>query len=220
MKLNNYSNVDPHTPPGILKFPKILDVDEKNSTIIHTAQESLEELISQDPNQINQEISYNYNITDFFSKTSDEIYETICEKHDKPKLTYPRQKTFNPLESKLEDFQTTPQTKTPTYLSIRNLKSTPKHISHDNSRSGARVIYVTPDALPSGNDWRALGAYDPATHMIYIANNLNPQLEEFVYAHEEAHSLGIESEIIADIYAASKTGFLLERDYSQLQRAA
>ena len=82
-----------------------------------------------------------------------------------------------------------------------------------NSKSKAQVIYVSPDELPSGVGWKVLGQYDPRTHTIYIANNLSPDIEDFVYYHEEAHSLGIKSERLADDYAASKVGFSLGRSY-------
>lgn len=71
----------------------------------------------------------------------------------------------------------------------------------------ANVLYVPPSELPSGDGWRALGMYDPVTNMIYIANNLSPAEERFVYHHEVAHSLGIRNEAEADDYAASQTGY-------------
>lgn len=82
-----------------------------------------------------------------------------------------------------------------------------------NQKSKARVIYVSPQELPSGVEWKTLGQYDPSTHTIYIANNLSPNAERFVYYHEEAHSLGIMSESEADDYAASKTGYNLRNSY-------
>ncbi len=82
-----------------------------------------------------------------------------------------------------------------------------------NQKSKARVIYVSPQELPSGVEWKVLGQYDPSTHTIYLANNLSPNAERFVYYHEEAHSLGIMSESEADDYAASKTGYNLRNSY-------
>ena len=82
-----------------------------------------------------------------------------------------------------------------------------------NQKSKARVIYVSPQELPSGIGWKVLGQYDPLTHTIYMANNLSPNDERFVYYHEEAHSLGIMSESQADDYAASKTGYNLRNSY-------
>ena len=86
-----------------------------------------------------------------------------------------------------------------------NLKSK----SNENPRSRARVIYVSPDELPSGIGWKVLGQYDSSNHTIYIANNLSPSTEEFVYYHEEAHSIGIYDEDQADNYAAAKVGYNL-----------
>ncbi len=88
-----------------------------------------------------------------------------------------------------------------------------RNFSHINLRSKAKVIYVSPQELPSGIEWKVLGQYDPNTHTIYIANNLDPAVEKFVYYHEEAHSVGIRSEKIADDYAASRVGYNLNRGY-------
>lgn len=76
----------------------------------------------------------------------------------------------------------------------------------DNS-SGAAVRYVSPSQLPSGPGWKALGMYDPSTHTIYIANNLSPEIERFVYHHEVAHAKGIRNEQQADSYASSIVGY-------------
>lgn len=85
--------------------------------------------------------------------------------------------------------------------------------SNVNKESKAHVIYVSPNELPSGDGWKVLGQYDPNTHTIYVANNLSPDVERFVYYHEEAHSLGIMDERTADDYAASKVGYHLRRSY-------
>ena len=82
-----------------------------------------------------------------------------------------------------------------------------------NEKSKAQVIYVSPNELPSGDGWKVLGQYDPNTHTIYVANNLSPDVEKFVYYHEEAHSLGVMDERAADDYAAAKTGYNLRRSY-------
>ena len=82
-----------------------------------------------------------------------------------------------------------------------------------NKKSKAHVIYVSPDELPSGDGWKVLGQYDPNTHTIYVANNLSPDVEKFVYYHEEAHSLGVMDEKAADDYATAKTGYNLRRSY-------
>ena len=82
-----------------------------------------------------------------------------------------------------------------------------------NEKSKAHVIYVSPNELPSGDGQKVLGQYDPSTHTIYIANNLSPDIEKFVYYHEEAHSLGVIDERLADDYAAAKTGYNLRRSY-------
>ena len=73
--------------------------------------------------------------------------------------------------------------------------------------SGASVRYVSPSQLPSGPGWKALGMYDPSTHTIYIANNLPPHIESFVYHHEVAHAKGIRNESQADAYASSRVGY-------------
>ncbi|VVB79006.1 Uncharacterised protein [uncultured archaeon] len=79
----------------------------------------------------------------------------------------------------------------------------------------AKVHYVDSSSLPHGYGWKALGLYDPSTHTIYIADNLSPEVEKFVYWHEIAHSMGIYNEKRADDFAASKTGYRLSgRDYS------
>ena len=85
-----------------------------------------------------------------------------------------------------------------------------------NKKSKAKVIYVSPQELPSGIGWKVLGQYNPLTHTISIANNLSPKDEEFVYYHEEAHSLGIISERQADDYAAAKVGYNLGRSYDMV----
>ena len=79
----------------------------------------------------------------------------------------------------------------------------------------APIRYVSPSELPHGQKWRALGAYNPKEHRIYIANNLPPRIERFVKHHEIAHSKGIYDEHEADLYAARMTG-----DYSLVRRAA
>lgn len=81
-----------------------------------------------------------------------------------------------------------------------------KKSKQKNNEGYANVVYVSPEQLPSGNGWRALGMYDPSINTIYIANNLSPQEEKFVYYHEVAHSLGIRDEAEADNYAALRTG--------------
>ena len=91
--------------------------------------------------------------------------------------------------------------------------------NHKNQRSKADIIYVSPGELPSGIDWIALGTYNPSTHTIYIANNLSPDIEKFVYYHEEAHSLGIRSERLADDYAAAKVGYHLRRGFDYTMAA-
>lgn len=73
--------------------------------------------------------------------------------------------------------------------------------------SGASVRYVSPSQLPSGYGWKALGMYDPSTHTIYIADNLPPDIERFVYHHEVAHAKGIRNESQADAYASSVVGY-------------
>lgn len=89
-------------------------------------------------------------------------------------------------------------------------------INHTNVESGAKVVYVSPSQLPSSSDGRVLGQYHPLTHTIYIANNLSPKLEKFVYFHEQAHSVGIKSERLADKYAAEKSGYMIHRNYDSL----
>lgn len=86
-------------------------------------------------------------------------------------------------------------------------------LKKENTVSRARVIYVSPNELPSGDNWKVLGQYNTANHTIKIANNLSPDVERFVYYHEEAHSIGIMDERIADDYAAAKAGYHLRRDY-------
>ncbi|MBS3093157.1 hypothetical protein J4456_01090 [Candidatus Pacearchaeota archaeon] len=88
--------------------------------------------------------------------------------------------------------------------------------NHTNSKSGANVVYVSPNQLSSSSEGRVLGQYHPLTHTIYIANNLSQELEKFVYFHEEAHSVGIKSERLADKYAAEKTGYMIHRNYDAL----
>jgi len=79
----------------------------------------------------------------------------------------------------------------------------------ENPEIGARVFHVPLSYLPHGSSWKALGIYVPYEHAIYIANNLPPRVEKFVYWHEVAHSLGIMDEKEADNFAAKKCGYYL-----------
>ncbi|MDO8460752.1 MAG: hypothetical protein Q7S74_06600 [Nanoarchaeota archaeon] len=79
----------------------------------------------------------------------------------------------------------------------------------NNSREPAQVIRISPSELPKVSRGLVLGMYDPRTHTIYIANNLSSYVEKFVYHHEVAHSLGINSERAADAYAAARVGYNL-----------
>jgi len=111
---------------------------------------------------------------------------------------------------KLEDHEFKPK------YSLENIVELSKltKIDHINSKTKARVVYVSPNELPSGNGWKALGQYNPNTHTIYIANNLDPQTTAFVYYHEEAHAYGIMSERLADSYATTRTGYNLREGFN------
>lgn len=50
---------------------------------------------------------------------------------------------------------------------LKYLKPAPQNQNRD-PKSRAFIFYVPPSYLPSGNGWRALGMYDPSTHVIYI----------------------------------------------------
>lgn len=78
-----------------------------------------------------------------------------------------------------------------------------------NESPDAKVSYVSPSELPSGDGRRALGVYNTMDHSIRIANNLPPHVERFVYHHEIAHSMGIHDEAEADRYAASIVGYYI-----------
>ena len=83
---------------------------------------------------------------------------------------------------------------------------------HINKKSKAFVFYVDPSALPQVEDGIVLGLYNHSTHSIYIANNLSKDEEEFVYYHEEYHSLHGKGEAQADQYAFERTGHSLYRE--------
>ena len=93
------------------------------------------------------------------------------------------------------------------YETLRNYSNSISPPINSDPISGAAVYYVSPSQLPSGDGWRALGLYNPSTHTIYIANNLSPKDERFVYHHEVAHALGVYDEAKADAYASSKVGY-------------
>ncbi len=95
------------------------------------------------------------------------------------------------------------------YETLQNYPNSRSALTNADPISGAAVHYVSSSQLPSGDGWRALGLYNPSTHTIYIANNLSPKDERFVYHHEVAHALGIYDESKADAYAASKVGYSL-----------
>jgi hypothetical protein len=95
----------------------------------------------------------------------------------------------------------------------------PRHgRSHSNPRSGVRVRYVDPSELPETSTTRRLGEWDPRKRTITIAKDLleegNEEIHDSVYLHEEAHSLGIDSEHEANKYAASILGKWRNLDYS------
>lgn len=123
----------------------------------------------------------------------EELTETLINKHD------------TPVKENLEHFIDSTLIENSIYFNRINKNINPK--------SKARIIYVSPQELPSGVGWKVLGQYDSSTHIIYLADNLSPNAERFVYYHEEAHSLGIMSESQADDYAASKTGYNLRNSY-------
>jgi len=74
----------------------------------------------------------------------------------------------------------------------------------------AKIYYISPEKLPHSRNWRALGLYVPYMHTIFIADNLPPKIEKFVYYHEIAHSLGIMDEEEADRFAAKKCGYYVD----------
>lgn len=81
--------------------------------------------------------------------------------------------------------------------------------NHRNSKSTARVVYVSPHELHQTGRGVTLGQYDQNSHTISIANNLDARTEAFVYYHEVAHSQGIVDERTADEYAAQRVGYHL-----------
>ena len=76
---------------------------------------------------------------------------------------------------------------------------------HINQKSGAHVFYVPSSYLPPN----VLGMYVPSTHTIYVANDLSEKDKEFVYFHEEYHSIHGAGEEEADNYAFQRTGYNL-----------
>ncbi len=88
---------------------------------------------------------------------------------------------------------------------IRYIKDYPKTYNgtHVNEKSGARVFYVPSSDLPRN----VLGMYVPAEHTIYISQDLSPKTQEFVYKHEEWHSIYGAGEDEADDYAERETGY-------------
>ena len=92
-----------------------------------------------------------------------------------------------------------------------------------DSKSGAKVVYVSPSELPSSFKGKVLGIYIPSQHTIYIANNLSEYQRNFVYHHEVAHALGIKDEVQADNYAASRVGYHIRSSsevYASQKRAS
>lgn len=101
----------------------------------------------------------------------------------------------------------TTQTDTLTYIFQTNspyISQTTQDLDKDY-QSGARLLKVSPNQLPSG----ALGMYDPSTHTIYIANDLSSYEDLFVRSHESAHALGARDEFKTDAHASSNTGYNL-----------
>ncbi len=134
-----------------------------------------------------------------------------------------KQETNN-LEERLEEQETKEITLEQIALEEKNIINFPQELPYIKNRyqrsenydsrsntidpsSGASIIYVSPSQLPSGQGWKVLSMYDPSTHTIYIANNLSPQTERFVYHHEVAHANGIRNESQADAYASSIVGY-------------
>ena len=76
---------------------------------------------------------------------------------------------------------------------------------HINQKSGAHVFYVPSSYLPPN----VLGMYVPSKHTIYVANALTEKDKEFVYFHEEYHSIHGAGEEEADNYAFQRTGYNL-----------
>jgi len=71
--------------------------------------------------------------------------------------------------------------------------------------SGAKVNFVSSASLPSGEGWRALGIYNPVSHSIAVDYQDQPPADvHSTYLHEQAHALGIYSEIAADMYATQR----------------
>jgi len=75
-----------------------------------------------------------------------------------------------------------------------------------NPVSGATVINVPGEFMPKRDNGRVLGLYNTLTHTIYISNDETQEVRDFVYYHEEAHSLGEYDEDKADEYAERKLG--------------
>jgi len=86
----------------------------------------------------------------------------------------------------------------------------PDYEREQETETDARIFYVNPEKLPHSLYWRALGIYVPYLHSIFIANNLPPKIEKFVYYHEIAHSKGIMDEEEADKYATKKCGYYVD----------
>lgn len=89
------------------------------------------------------------------------------------------------------------------------VKKAEKELESKNKDTTAKIYHVPSSSLPHGKNSRVLGLYDPNDHSIYIANDLPPHVEKFVYYHEVAHSLGIIDEREADKYATKKCGYYL-----------
>ena len=102
------------------------------------------------------------------------------------------------------------------YRNSHSLLTQESKQTHHNKKSGAKVMYVSPQELPQSMNGKVLGLYNSQTHTILIADNLSPKEEKFVYFHEEAHSIGIINERLADEYAASKSGYTIHRNYYSL----
>ena len=171
---------------------------------------------NQEKQKENKRDETNSDLESLLKQITEKFKEKIENKETQEKERY---KIINPVDSKIISLEeklkanrkyilpnsyknTNQNEKLYNYLTYIASQSTNHHI---NQKSGAHVFYVPSSYLPQN----VLGMYVPDLHTIYIANDLSEKEKEFVYFHEEYHSIHGAGEQEADNYAFQRTGYNL-----------